>query len=96
MKIQILFFIFSQHDQSLNVDDYYCSCSQGGEPPTVDQSLGGFDNILSFSGMQYLSSNGTQVTLIQFERNLVTNDTDFDNPISDEDLVFVFFFLFLF
>lgn len=72
--------------QSLNVNDYFCACESAGEPP-LDTDQGGIDNVLSFSGMQFRNTNGTEITMVQFERNLVTGDQNYDNPINDENLV---------
>ena len=83
--------IFTEAFQTLTVSDRYysCNCNSGGEP-TPDQDFGGEDNIISFSGMQFLSANGSQVTLVQFQRNLVTSDTVADNPIVAGNMTYVY------
>lgn len=75
---------------SITVSDRYCSC-QSAEEPDLDTNQGGKDNILSFSGMQYLNSNGTQITLVLFERLLNTGDT-LDNTIESGNMTLLYAF----
>jgi len=81
--------IFQGTGSLLSVKDYFASkVNDGFAPPmadTVQPYPGGYDNVLSFSGMQTaVTVDGVPqvVTHYQFTRKLVTNDTAADHPIT--------------
>jgi len=80
MKTDIILGVFDTTGK-VTVSDHFVTQMGVDIIPTLDTAMGGFDNIIYYSGIQ--QSGYTSIT---FERALVTNDTIADWPIIDGNM----------
>ena len=74
MKNADMYFGWISSNGTVGMIDAFSIGDYGPHPPDIE--LGGQDNILAFNG-----SESDQTTIIEFERNIVTPDTEYDNTI---------------
>eukprot|EP01088_Endostelium_zonatum_P015832 TRINITY_DN4041_c0_g1_i1.p1 TRINITY_DN4041_c0_g1~~TRINITY_DN4041_c0_g1_i1.p1 ORF type:complete len:225 (-),score=53.72 TRINITY_DN4041_c0_g1_i1:26-700(-) len=79
-KADFLITVFNQTSKTVNVTDRFSTPKEMGySEPLLDTSIGGEDNIISFSGFQI--SQPTAVSTVTILRELNTGDKVADHPI---------------
>eukprot|EP01119_Soliformovum_irregulare_P017279 TRINITY_DN510_c0_g1_i2.p1 TRINITY_DN510_c0_g1~~TRINITY_DN510_c0_g1_i2.p1 ORF type:complete len:382 (-),score=85.26 TRINITY_DN510_c0_g1_i2:36-1181(-) len=82
-------YIVGEYDDNgfINVWDGFNNETSKHKAPKPDSDFGGYDNIISFSG-SYIDG----FSVFTVERDMITNDTVADHPITNDQLNFIYAF----